>query len=83
VSEPCYDLAWEQDNQLIVVEVKSLTVDEVRQLRAGLGQVLDYAYLLGGQHEHVIPVHYVGHRPADDHWMALCRLFAVARDVRG
>lgn len=41
--EPQYDLAWQQDDKLWVVEVKSTTPrNEVRQVRAAIGQVLHY-----------------------------------------
>jgi hypothetical protein len=42
-----FDLAWLEAEVLIAVEVKSLTeVNQDRQLRLGLGQVLDYQHIL-------------------------------------
>lgn len=45
-----FDVGWEDsDGVLHIVEVKSLTpVNEDQQLRLGLGQVLDYARVIGG-----------------------------------
>ncbi len=57
-----------------MAEVKGLTEDnEVRQLRLGLGQVLNYAHLLDWPGvENVRPVLAVEHRPAAEYWVDLC-----------
>ena len=46
--DPAFDVAWRRGQETFVAEVKSiLPMNEVRQLRLGLGQVLDYAHELG------------------------------------
>ena len=43
LGEPKYDIAWQVDKTLYVIEIKSLPADnEVNQLRLGLGQILHY-----------------------------------------
>lgn len=66
------DLESKKDSDF-VAEVKSLTEDnEVRQLRLGLGQVLNYAHLLGWPGVKTNqPVLAVEHRPADEYWVDL------------
>jgi hypothetical protein len=59
--DPQFDLAWyAADGALVVVEVKSLILsNETRQLRMGLGQVLDYAHALKQRVGAVRPVLYI------------------------
>lgn len=46
--EPQYDLAWQRGNELWIAEVKSTTAsNEIRQVRAAIGQVLHYRSELG------------------------------------
>lgn len=73
--DPEFDVAWQQGDTAFVAEVKSLTEDnEVRQLRLGLGQVLNYAHLLKWPGvENVRPVLAVEHRPAAEYWVDLCK----------
>ncbi|MCY1144333.1 hypothetical protein OWR29_40600 [Actinoplanes sp. Pm04-4] len=67
-SEPSFDLAWMTDRTLTVVEVKSATTkNEVRQLRAALGQVLDYSHALQRPGITVQPAIYLEREPADCH----------------
>lgn|GEM_PF-5120073 len=45
--EPAFDLAWEFEGSLVVVEVKSvLDANRRQQVRLGVGQVLEYVALL-------------------------------------
>lgn len=65
--EPQCDLAWRDGNVLYVAEVKSLTnINEERQLRLGLGQVLRYAHLLAGVAAEIRSVLAVEYQPTDD-----------------
>lgn len=74
LSDPKFDLAWRGKDQVFVAEVKSiLPVNEVRQIRLGLGQVLDYAHQLSAQ-----PVLYLDRRPVSDRWLHI----AAAAGVR-
>ncbi|SNY61431.1 hypothetical protein SAMN05421748_122166 [Paractinoplanes atraurantiacus] len=63
---PNYDLAWMTgDKAMTVVEVKSATEgNEVRQLRMGLGQILDYASSLRISGFTVQSVLYIEREPA-------------------
>lgn len=57
---------------IVVVEVKSCTKDnEVRQLRMGIGQVLDYDDSLRARGRAVLPVLYLEREPSDARWVAL------------
>ena len=58
-----------------MAEVKSLTEDnEVRQLRLGLGQVLNYAYLLDWPEAKTVQLVLAVERPpAAEYWTALCK----------
>jgi hypothetical protein len=70
---PAYDLAWETTFAIFVAEVKSITdVNEERQLRLGLGQVLRYHDLLQPAAKPVIPVLAVNREPSDPRWRRLC-----------
>ncbi len=70
---PEYDVAWlSGPEKLVVVEVKSITDgNEIRQLRLGLGQVLDYRSTLERPEQGVTPVLYVERRPVDIRWERL------------
>jgi hypothetical protein len=48
-NETCdFDIAWNSEYEKVVCEVKSLSAENERhQIRFGLGQVLEYAHLLG------------------------------------
>lgn len=76
--EPDYDLAWRRRKELYVAEVKSLPAgSETKQLRLGLGQVLDYQDTLLERHSRVRPVLVVERRPADPRWVRLCERLGV------
>jgi hypothetical protein len=71
--DPNFDLAWEQGDRLYVAEVKSLTnVNEERQLRLGVGQVLRYRQVLGRHGRDVTAVLAVEQQPQDATWQELC-----------
>jgi hypothetical protein len=78
-ADPDYDLAWIiGDETLMVVEVKSATDgNEIRQLRMGLGQVLDYNDALQRRGFTVQPVLYVEREPADERWIEITRAAGV------
>jgi hypothetical protein len=84
--EPNFDLAWQRDDVVLVAEVKSTTVlNEERQLRLGLGQVLRYRSLIKNKHDGEVRAVLVAERePADSSWRELCAeldvTFAVPKD---
>ena len=76
-NEPNFDIAWQIDKKCFVAEVKSLTSqNEEKQLRLGLGQVLRYAYQIGGRFD-AIPVLVVENEPRDSGWDELCQRLGV------
>jgi hypothetical protein len=77
--EPEYDVAWQDDDDIVVVEVKGLIpANEVRQLRLGLGQLLDYRSVLAGLDRTVRAVLAVERAPLDSRWVSLCAEVDVA-----
>lgn len=77
-SDPDFDLAWAHSGWWFVAEVKSLTAtNETKQLRLGLGQVLDYQDRLLARHPKVRAVLAVEKRPNDDRWLQLCERHEV------
>jgi hypothetical protein len=71
--EPQYDLAWDDGKAVWVAEVKSLTpVNEEKQLRLALGQVLRYQQLLDAGSRPVKAIIAVERCPVDDRWLDLC-----------
>lgn len=79
VLDPDYDLVWRNVNGVITVcEVKSLTqANETRQLRTGLGQVLDYQDQLAGRASAVEAVLWVEREPSERRWVDLCQRVGV------
>ncbi|MER5896961.1 hypothetical protein [Streptomyces sp. NPDC001876] len=79
VSDPEFDLAWrDTEGRLTVCEVKSLTrANEARQLRTGLGQVLDYQDQLSGRAPEASAVLWVEREPSEERWVKLCRRVGV------
>ncbi len=73
-TEPSFDLARERDGVAYVAEVKSITdLNEERQLRLGLGQVLRYRDLLRAQVSGEVQAVLVPERdPRDQSWQRLC-----------
>ncbi|MFI9767301.1 hypothetical protein ACIHJG_10610 [Streptomyces sp. NPDC052415] len=78
-TDPDFDLAWHDgQDRLTVCEVKSLTrANEARQLRAGLGQVLDYRDQLSDRAADVTAVLWVEREPTEIRWVNLCRQVGV------
>lgn len=77
-AEPDFDLAWTSGSWWYVAEIKSLLgTNEAKQLRLGLGQVLDYQDQLMTRHSQVRAVLAVERRPADDRWLHLCERHEV------
>jgi hypothetical protein len=73
--EPQFDLAWRGENRVFVAEVKSLTrLNEEQQLRLGLGQVLRYRQILGGEACAVLAAE---REPTDSRWATLCDSLGV------
>jgi hypothetical protein len=73
--DPDFDLAWRPTcDELVVCEVKSLTAsNESRQLRMGLGQVLDYVDLASAREKNIRGVLWVERAPSHPRWVDLCR----------
>ncbi|MBS2962090.1 hypothetical protein KGA66_03455 [Actinocrinis puniceicyclus] len=78
--DPDFDIAWhDADGTLTVCEVKSLTdASETRQLRMGLGQILDYLDLLAARSTAVRGVLWVERKPSSLRWLELCERAGVA-----
>jgi hypothetical protein len=72
--EPPYDLAWEDDGAIFVAEIKSLTdLNEERQLRLALGQILRYEQLLAAlTGKPIRKVIAVEREPERHDWVDLC-----------
>lgn len=69
-----FDLAWSLDGCLYVAEVKSLhSSNERNQIRLGIGEVVDFAYQLGGARR----VLAVEHRPENSKWTHVCEAVDV------
>jgi len=72
--EPDFDVAWRTSaGRLVVAEVKSITAaNERHQLRAGLGQVLEYRHRLRRLHAgEVVAVIVLPGPPLDPMWAAI------------
>jgi hypothetical protein len=79
IGDPDFDIAWIRDGALYVAEVKSITnVNEDKQLRLGLGQVLWYRHRLAEERELVNAVLVVEREPTDDRWLHACADARVA-----
>ncbi|MEV6999299.1 hypothetical protein AB0N62_16640 [Streptomyces sp. NPDC093982] len=78
-SDPDFDLAWrDATDQVTVCEVKSLTIaNEARQLRAGLGQVLDYQDQLRERALEPSAVLWIERAPSEGRWVDLCQRVGV------
>ncbi|MFJ3339033.1 hypothetical protein [Streptomyces sp. NPDC086766] len=77
--DPDFDLALlSADGRVTVCEVKSLTsANETRQLRTGLGQILDYQDQLTARAPQVSAVLWVEREPSERRWVDLCRRVGV------
>ena len=77
-AEPRFDLAWTAGDLTYIAEIKSLTAEnEENQLRLGLGQVLQYRYLLEKGGRKVVPVLVPENEPRDGDWLGLCEQCGV------
>lgn len=74
-TDPDFDLAWRSSgHRLTVCEVKSLReANETRQLRTGVGQLLDYHDRLRERAAEVRAVLWVEYEPSEARWIDLCR----------
>jgi hypothetical protein len=71
-NEPSYDIAWKNNKEIWIAEIKSVTnVNEEKQLRLGLGQVLRYCHLLKKSGD-VHGVLVIERAPLDQTWIDLC-----------
>lgn len=76
--QPEFDLAWVAGDELYVAEIKSLTAaNEIKQLRLGLGQVLDYRAILARGERRVVAVLAVERRPDAGRWAGVCEAHGV------
>lgn len=72
-SEPSFDLAWQDSGRIWVAEVKSITNrNEERQLRMGLGQVLQYRFQLSRQSSLPVTAVVAVERRPPDVWIRIC-----------
>ncbi|WP_037705858.1 hypothetical protein [Streptomyces sp. AA1529] len=78
-ADPDFDLGWrDESGTLTVCEVKSLTrANETRQLRAGIGQLLDYHDRLRDRASEVRALLWVEHEPAEARWIGLCKRVGI------
>jgi hypothetical protein len=75
--EPNFDLAWIKGDVTWVAEIKSLTrLNEEKQLRLGLGQLLRYRQLLSSRGK-VCAVLVTEYCPNDPTWKALCEELGI------
>jgi hypothetical protein len=72
--DPDFDVAWWEGDVAVIAEVKTTNPrNESRQLRLGLGQVLDYGDLLRAHgYPAVRAVLVVETAPSDERWTRLC-----------
>jgi hypothetical protein len=77
--EPQYDLAWEVGETVWVAEVKSITpLNEERQLRLAVGQVVRYRQLLAVDGRTVRAMIAAEREPGDPSWLGLCEGEGIA-----
>jgi len=76
VTKDCwYDLAWERSKSVWVAEAKTLSnLNEVQQIRLGIGQLLDYRTRLRLRHptKTIRMILVVSRRPVSDHLIDVC-----------
>jgi hypothetical protein len=72
--DPDFDVAWWDEDIAVIAEVKTTTrQNESRQLRLGLGQILDYRDLLCvHDYSAVRAVLVIENKPSDERWTRLC-----------
>ena len=77
-SDPQYDAAAHISGGMFIAEVKSLTeLNEERQLRLGLGQLLRYVHLMSSGGARIVPALVVERQPLDGSWIELCESLEV------
>ena len=77
--EPDFDLAWRDGDTVWVAEVKSTTaMNEERQLRLAIGQVIRYRQKLSGGGADVRAMVAVENAPYDESWIDLCGREGIA-----
>ncbi|WP_147281273.1 hypothetical protein [Gaiella occulta] len=77
--EPDFDLAWVDDDNVWVAEVKSTTEkNEERQLRLAIGQVVRYRERLSTDGAIVRAMIAVENAPFDESWIDLCGREGIA-----
>jgi hypothetical protein len=77
-TDPDFDLAWLDGDTLVLAEVKSITAgNEVKQLRLGLGQLLDYLDQARRSRENVRGLLAIEASPSDPRWSELCQRHGV------
>lgn len=77
-SDSQYDAAGRTADVFLVAEVKSLTLlNEERQLRLGLGQLLRYVHMLRVRELRIQPVLAVEREPSDTSWIGLRGAYGV------
>jgi hypothetical protein len=73
--DPNFDLAWKVADTLWVAEIKSTTVlNEEKQLRLGVGQILRFAHQLGPGTRAVLVAE---QQPSDQSWQDLCEAIGI------
>ena len=78
VGGPNYDIAWEQDGNIWVAEVKSCTPANMEnQLRLGLGQILRYRSVLAHRLSKPVQAMLAVEREPDASWKSLCAELGV------
>jgi len=77
--DPDFDLAWRLlSGSFVVCEVKSLTeANETRQLRTGIGQLLDYLDQFLARDLDARGVLWVEREPSQPRWAELCRRVGI------
>jgi len=78
VRGPQFDVAWQVNGKLVVCEVKSTRLNETKQIRLGIGQVLHYRHEAAQNSEHeVIAALLVENAPAESLFEELCEELGV------
>jgi len=75
---PEFDVAWDLSNRLVVCEVKTTGLNETKQLRLGLGQILHYRKQLElVQPKQIVAALLIEKEPQDTIWQDLCEQLQV------
>ena len=73
MSDPFYDMAWSDESNIWLAEIKSLTEEnETHQIRLGLAQLLEYKHKLNLLHKkRISPWLVVEDEPKNPMWLDL------------